>query len=95
MNIGVEFAISLVVQLVILAFFVGIYVATIKFMGTQIKDLKESLTVNKKELNDKLDADRKELKDEMKKYNNVLERMIINEQSVKSAHHRIDEIVGR
>lgn len=95
MNIGTEFAISLIVQLVILAFFVGIYVATIKFMGTQIDDLKESLTVNKKELNDKLDADRKELKDEMKKYNNVLERMIINEQSVKSAHHRIDEIVGK
>lgn len=92
MSIGQEFIISLFIQLLILAFFVGIYVATIKFMGNQIEDLKESLTVNKKEINDKLDADRTELKEEMRKYNNVLERLIITEQSTKSAHHRIDNL---
>lgn len=69
MSIGQEFVISLFIQLLILAFFVGIYVATIKFMDSQIKELKE----------------------EMKRYNNVLERLIITEQSTKSAHHRIDE----
>lgn len=93
MSISQEFVISLVIQLLILAFFVGIYVATIRFMGEQIEDLKDSLHINKKELNDKLDADRTELKEEMRKYNNVLERLIINEQSTKSAHHRIDEIL--
>lgn len=95
MEIGQEFAISLIIQLLILAFFVGIYVSTIRFMGKQIEDLKESLSVNKKELNEKLDTDRKELKDEMRKYNNVLERLIIAEQSTKSAHHRIDELEHR
>lgn len=95
MEIGQEFAISLIIQLLILAFFVGIYVSTIKFMGKQIEDLKESLVTNKKELNEKLDTDRKELKDEMRKYNNVLERLIITEQSTKSAHHRIDELEHR
>lgn len=84
MDIGQEFVISLFIQLLILAFFVGIYVATIKFMGSQIKELKETLM-----------ADKKELKDEMKRYNNVLERMIITEQSTKSAHHRIDEWENR
>jgi predicted Holliday junction resolvase-like endonuclease len=84
MDIGQEFIISLFIQLLILAFFVGIYVATIKFMGSQIKELKETLM-----------ADKKELKDEMKRYNNVLERMIITEQSTKSAHHRIDEWENR
>lgn len=69
MSIGQEFLISLFIQLLILAFFVGIYVATIKFMEGQINELKE----------------------EMRKYNNVLERLIIAEQSTKSAHHRIDE----
>lgn len=69
MSIGQEFIISLFIQLLILAFFVGIYVATIKFMESQINELKE----------------------EMRKYNNVLERLIIAEQSTKSAHHRIDE----
>lgn len=84
MSLGQEFILSLFIQLIILAFFVGIYVATIKFMGAQIKELKETLV-----------ADKKELKDEMKRYNNVLERMIITEQSTKSAHHRIDEMEHR
>lgn len=70
MEIGQEFIISLCIQLLILAFFVGIYVATIKFMEAQIA----------------------ELKDEMRKYNNVLERLIIAEQSTKSAHKRIDDL---
>ena len=106
MSISQELIVSLFVQLIILAFFVGIYVATIKFMGREIEGLKQSLLLNKKEINDsllankrelnaKLDADRNELKDEMKKYNNVLERMIITEQSTKSAHKRLDIIEGR
>lgn len=83
MSIGLEFIITLIIQLLILAFFVGIYTATIKFMGKQIEDLKELLA-----------NDKKELKDEMAKYNNVLERMIITEQSVKSAHKRLDDLIG-
>ena len=81
MNISVEFAISLVVQLLILAFFIGIYVATIKFMGNQILEIKTNLK-----------EDKQELKDEMRRYNGILERMIIDEQSTKAAHHRIDSL---
>ncbi len=33
-----------------------------------------------------------ELKEDMRKYNNILERMICVEQSAKSAHHRIDAL---
>ncbi len=33
-----------------------------------------------------------ELKQDMKKYNNVLERLIRVEDSVKSAHHRLDNL---
>ena len=73
MEIGQEFIISLIIQLLILAFFIGIYVATIKFMLQQIA----------------------ELKDDMHKYNNVLERLIIAEQSTKSAHRRIDDMEHR
>ena len=43
MSIGQEFIISLFIQLLILAFFVGIYVATIKFMESQINELKEEI----------------------------------------------------
>lgn len=81
MNISQEFALSLLVQLLILAFFIGIYVATIKFMGRQIEDIKQNLK-----------DDKQELKEEMRKYNNMLERMIIVEQSTKSAHKREDEM---
>ena len=72
-NISVEFFISLGIQLIILAFSVGIYVTTIKFMAKQIEELKE----------------------DMRKYNNVLERLIITEQKASSAHHRLDTIEGK
>ena len=42
-----------------------------------------------------MQAEIAELKAEMKKYNNVLERLVICEQSTKSAHHRIDDIIER
>lgn len=84
MSISQEFVISLFIQLIILAFFIGIYVATIKFMQKQIEDLKESLI-----------ADKRELKDEMHKYNNVLSRIAVNENSVSAAHHRIDSLEER
>lgn len=92
MNISQEFAISLIIQLLILAFFIGIYVATLKFMGKSIEDINQILKDDKKEIKDTLKADKQELKDEMSKYNNMLERMIIVEQSTKAAHHREDEL---
>jgi uncharacterized membrane-anchored protein YhcB (DUF1043 family) len=78
---NIEFYISLIIQVLILAFFVGIYVATIKFTQKQIEKLEITLQI-----------DKKELKDEMAKYNNMLERMIITEQSTKAAHHRLDTL---
>lgn len=33
-----------------------------------------------------------EEKEDMRKYNNILERMICVEQSTKSAHHRLDAL---
>ena len=69
-NISPELMISVVIQLISIGIFIGMFKTTINFMQEQIKDLKE----------------------EMRKYNNVLERIIIAEQSVKSAHHRIDGI---
>lgn len=81
-NITPELVISLVIQLISVGIFIGVFKSTITFMQEQIADIKQNLK-----------DDKQELKDEMKKYNNVLERMIINEQSVKSAHHRIDEML--
>ena len=36
-----------------------------------------------------------QLEEKVKKHNNLVERMVAVEQSAKSAHHRIDEIVEK
>lgn len=81
MQFSPELIISVVIQLVSVGIFIGVFKTTISFMQEQIGEIKSDLK-----------ADKQELKDEMRKYNNVLERMIVNEQSCKSAHHRIDSL---
>ena len=67
-NFSPEFVFFVVIQLITVGIFIGVYKTTISFMQEQIKDLKE----------------------EMRKYNNVLTRLAIAENSIKSAHHRMD-----
>lgn len=81
MEFSPELIISVVIQLVSVGIFIGVFKTTITFMQEQISEIKTDLK-----------ADKQELKDEMRKYNNVLERMIVAEQSTKSAHHRIDDM---
>jgi len=71
MNLNAEFILSLVVNIIAVGVFIGVYKTTIDFMQLQITELKE----------------------DMRKYNNMLERMISVEQSTKSAHHRIDDLI--
>ena len=68
MNFTPEFYMSIVINLVAIGIFIGVYKTTIHFMQQQIVDLKE----------------------EMKRYNNVLERLIRCEQSEKAIWHRLD-----
>ena len=68
-----ELVFSIVVQLIAIGIFIGVYKATVSFMQLQIKELKE----------------------DMRKYNNMLERLIKAEQSVNSAHKRIDFLEGK
>jgi predicted Holliday junction resolvase-like endonuclease len=81
MNFSPELIISVVIQLVSVGIFIGVFKTTITFMQEQIGEIKSDLK-----------TDKQELKEEMRKYNNVLERMIVAEQSTKSAHHRIDDM---
>lgn len=82
MGLSQELAVSIGIQVIILAFFVGVYVTTIKFIGQRIDELKEQSK-----------ADKEELKDEMRRYNNVLSRLAVAENSIASCHHRVDELV--
>ena len=76
-----ELIISVVIQLVSVGIFIGVFKTSLSFMQEQISEIKTNLK-----------EDKQELKDEMRRYNNVLERMAITEQAVKSAHHREDEL---
>ena len=81
MQFSPELIISVVIQLISVGIFIGVFKTSLAFMQQQIGEIKNDLK-----------ADKQELKDEMKRYNSVLERMIIAEQSTKAAHHRIDTI---
>lgn len=70
MTISLELTISIIIQLIAIGVFIGVYKTTIAFMQQQIIELKE----------------------DMRKYNNILERMIRVEDSTKSAHHRLDSL---
>lgn len=84
MNFSPELILSVIIQLIAIGIFIGVFKTTITFMQEQIADIKTNLK-----------EDKQELKDEMARYNNVLERMIIVEQSTKSAHKRIDSWEGK
>ena len=65
-------------------------VAVCSMIGTLVGSLAGIMTANKL-TNYRIE----QLEDKVKKHNNLIERMAIVEQSAKSAHHRIDEIVEK
>lgn len=67
-----------------------VMVAICSMAGTLVGSLAGIMTANK------LTTYRiEQLEEKVKKHNNLVERMVAVEQSTKSAHHRIDEIMER
>lgn len=83
-NLNLELIISVIIQLISVGIFIGVYRTTVDFIQQQVREIKQNLK-----------DDKQELKDDMRKYNSVLERMIIVEQSTKSAHKRIDNMENK
>lgn len=66
-----------------------ILVAIFSLCGTLIGSLAGIMTANK------LTVYRiEQLEEKVKKHNNLVERMVVVEQSTKSAHHRLDELMA-
>ena len=94
-----ELTISIVANLVVIAFFAGIYVCTIRNNGKQIEDLKQyfSKEIENLKIGFEKQLDRVEKKQD--KHNNLVERTYINErdikvlqEQVKVENHRIEDL---
>lgn len=103
---GIALLVTVVVNIVAIAFFAGKLTATQAFLSSAINNIKENFNEKIKELRDdveqKIDSNNQHttknierLEKKQDKYNNVLERTAICEQSVSSAHHRLDEVRDR
>lgn len=66
-----------------------IAVAICSLIGTLVGSLAGIMTANRL-TNYRIE----QLEEKVKKHNNLVERMIIVEQSTKSAHHRIDGLIA-
>ena len=66
-----------------------IVVAICSLVGTLVGSLAGIMTANRL-TNYRIE----QLEEKVRKHNNLVERMIIVEQSTKSAHHRLDELIA-
>lgn len=80
---GVALFITIIVNIVLIAFFSG----QLKSNQEHQKEMLELLRLEFKEHFDRVEK-------KQDKHNNLIERMVVVEQSSKSAHHRIDMIEG-
>ena len=67
-----------------------IAVAICSLIGTLVGSLAGIMTANRL-TNYRIE----QLEEKVKKHNNLVERMAVVEQSAKSAHHRLDELIER
>lgn len=67
-----------------------IVVAICSLLGTLVGSLAGIMTANRL-TNYRIE----QLEEKVKKHNNLVERMAVVEQSAKSAHHRLDELIER
>jgi len=81
MNISAEVTISVIANVVAIAYFAGTHHEAQKNLNEKIAELKEHFKEKFEALEKKQD-----------KHNNLIERMVKVEASTKSAHKRIDQI---
>lgn len=92
MTMSFELQFTIVLNLIMLAFFAGIYVCTIKFYGKNIESIKEYFTEKIDDIKDNFKEHLNRVEAKQDKHNNLIERMALAEASNKSAHHRADEM---
>lgn len=95
--------VSIVVQLLTAGILIGGLAVSIKYIEKQIgqnkTDITKSIDDHKQAIKDTFDDYKQDVKEHIDrleqkqdKHNGLIERMVVVEQSNKSAHHRIDEL---
>lgn len=88
MDITTANVIQFGVYLITIGIFAGTVTTQFKNIQTQLEAQKELLTAQQAHLTLQISA----LEKKVEKHNGVIERTYRNEESIKSAHHRIDEM---
>lgn len=99
-------AISIGLNVISLAFFAGVWWQSQKNLKEQYRDLKTSVADNFDSLKKSFAEKIKDWKDHFNerfetlekkqdKHNCLIERMVVVEQSVKSSHHRADDLAQK
>ncbi len=96
-----ELIVSIVVNLIILAFFAGIYVCTIRNNDKKIDELKEYFSEKINDMKASFKEQLKRVEDKQDKHNNLVERTYVNErdisvlkEQIKVENHRIEDLEG-
>lgn len=100
-NISWELALSIVINIVAIAYFMGKNQTTQDFLKTSIQALEKNIAGKIENLKENIDEKIQDIKEHTRgdfdrlekkqdKHNNLIERMAKVEESSKSAHHRID-----
>lgn len=71
----------------------GLFVAIPSLVATIVLNSKSAAVIEYRM--DNVDTQIDKLSTRVDKHNNVIERMAVAENSIKSAHHRIDELADR
>ena len=87
-----EILTSIVINLVIVAFFAGIYVSTIRSHGEKIKELKEYFSEKFTELKDDFKEQLNRVEEKQDKHNNFIERVVRVEDKSSSNQKRINAL---
>lgn len=92
-NISLELTFTIMVNVVALAFFCGIYIHTILTHDKKFEELKEYFNEKINEIKENFKEHLERVEHKQEKHNNLIERMVKVEQSTASAHHRLDDII--
>lgn len=90
-----ELTLSIILNIVAIAFVSGLYVQQIKSNAKAIEELKKYFTEKIEDIKDNFKEHLTRVEQKQDKHNGIVERTYSVEQSSKSAHKRIDDVVGQ